>query len=166
MRHCNSRVGPSVLRRPANRSLPATRLAPSSGWAVRPSAASARSNSEEENSASVVSRKEVQFGNPRTVDKATNVKCIKSIKRGNPTLGFLRCCAGASSSALRGTAAPGPLGRSGASYRSRRAASCCMAASKMPSSSTMRPNPSIEEDVHKRASPTCGRPSCQTLGMR
>ena len=26
------------------------------------------------------------------------------------------------------------------------------------------PNPSIERDVHKRASPTCGRPSCQTLG--
>jgi len=28
------------------------------------------------------------------------------------------------------------------------------------------PNPSIEEDVRKRASPTCGRPSCQTLGPR
>ena len=33
-------------------------------------------------------------------------------------------------------------------------------------SQRMTPNPSIEGDVHKRASPTCGRPSCQTLDRR
>ena len=50
------------------------------------------------------------------------------------------CC----SSALRGTAAPGPQVGSGASYRSRRAALCGVAAKNSAALVRARPNPSIE----------------------
>jgi hypothetical protein len=47
-------------------------------------------------------------------------------------------------SALRGTAAPGPRAFEGASYRSRQAALCGVAAKNSVASETARPNPSIE----------------------
>jgi len=47
-------------------------------------------------------------------------------------------------SALRGTAAPGPQAFEGASYRSRQAALCGVAAKNSVAPETARPNPSIE----------------------
>ena len=47
-------------------------------------------------------------------------------------------------SALRSTAAPGPQAFEGASYRSRQAALCGVAAKNSVAPETARPNPSIE----------------------
>ena len=81
---------------------------------------------------------------PSTLRKSMNVENTNCTRRSNPRVNapvLLRC---ASSPALRSTAAPGPQVRLGASYRSRRAASCRVAAERMLPSSATRPNPSIE----------------------
>ncbi len=142
-------VGPSVLRRPANGPSAASQ-APPSGWAVRPSAASASSVRLGRNAPNrSLHAPFVSVGQVKPVPLRKSMNAMRTSaptaagaanRRINPVVSEHR----ASSSALRITAAPGPQGRSGASYRSRRAASCRVAVREVLSSSTMRPNTSIE----------------------
>ena len=119
-----------------------------SARAVRPSAASEPSvphRRSASNPFAPTGMRSLQVGRVRFPLKHMNVEriimCITGSNRGiNATAVRGRV----SYAALRSTAAPGPQAGSGASYRSRRAASCRVAAAAIPFSSTMRPNPSIE----------------------
>jgi hypothetical protein len=138
----HERAGLFIPRRPSDRSLPATKAGFPKGLGL-PFVGARSVELGRGNSTSVVSSKS-STRQSSTVHKAMNVKRINRTMRGNSKLlvsALQRC---ASSSALRSTAAPGPHVGSGASYRSRRAVSCRVAAREMLSSSTMRPNPSIE----------------------
>jgi hypothetical protein len=70
--------------------------------------------------------------------------------RAKNSLRMLQCQVFAS--ALRSTAAPGPQACEGASYRSRRAALCGVAATNSAAPGRARPNPSVEADTQRRGS--------------
>jgi hypothetical protein len=131
--------------------MPRKSLLQRSAWAVRPTAANEPSvphgreciESVRSNQRTLFAGRRVRFPlKPMTVERI--IICVTGSNRGVNANSSARPCSLVGPAEYRSAWA---AGRSGASYRSRRAALCCVAGAAIPSSSTMRPNPSTRTSL-------------------